>query len=324
MLCAICSAADPQADTAATDTKTTRSTKTTHKSNSAKTPKEKLAPSATELPQVTVSDQLLENAPTGAGGAPEWTRERRFSTTRVYLQQGPGEFGFEQWYRGRYYKDGTAQNKFKEELEIGLPFRLQLDLYANWTTDEHRYTVQDEVAVEVRWALADWGKLPLNPTLYGEYSFVHDDSDVVELKLLLGDNFGPRWHYGLNFSIEQQVGGAHSTELLAAQGISYTLIDQKLSVGLEMEFIHTSETGNRHDPSVEFNIGPSIQWRPTSNTHLDIVPLIGTTKDSPHAEVFLIFGIDFGPGASKSSGDGKGSVETNNPARYTPASLGGR
>jgi len=322
MLCAVCSAADSQADTATSGTKTTK-TKTTHKANSEKTAKEKLAQSSTELPQVTVSDQLLEEAPTGAYGAPEWTGDRRFSTTRVYLQQGPGEIGFEQWWRGRFYRDGTAQSKFLSEIEIGLPYRFQLDIYENWTSDEHHYATQDSVAFELRYALADWGKIPLNPTLYAEYAIGDHDPDTIEVKLLLGQDLAPRWHYGVNFSCEQEVTGGHSTELLAAQGISYTVIDQKLSVGLEMEFIHTTEHGNRHDPSVEFNIGPSIQWRPTSNTHLDIVPLFGTTQDSPRVEAFIIFGIDFGPGKSGGSGDGKSSVATDNPARYTPASLGG-
>lgn len=263
----------------------------------------------TRMPEVNVTDQLNEEAPTGAYGAPEWTGDRRFSTTRVYLQQGPGGVGLEQWWRGRFYRDGTAQNKFMEEVEIGLPCRFQLDLYENWVADEHRRTTQDEAAVELRWALADWGKIPFNPTLYAEYSFVNGDPDTVEVKLLLGQDLAPRWHWGMNFSCEQEVTGLHSTELLAAQGISYTVIDQKLSIGLEMEFIHTTEEDSRGKPRVEFNIGPSIQWRPTAWSHLDVVPLFGTTKDSPIVEAFVIFGIDFGPGKS--------------PEAYHPASLGG-
>ena len=49
-------------------------------------------------------------------------------------------------------------------------------------------------------------------------------------------------------------------------------------------------------PAVEFLIGPSIQWRPTGRTHLDLVPLFGTTHDSPVVKAFVVFGIDFGPG----------------------------
>jgi len=268
---------------------------------------------ATRLPTVNVSDQLNEEAPTGAYGAPEWTGDRRFSTTRVYLQQGPGEVGFEQWWRSRFYRDGTAESKFMSEVEIGLPYRFQLDIYENWVTDENRHSSQDSVSFELRYALADWGKIPLNPTIYAEYAVGTDpvnDPDTIEVKLLLGQDLAPRWHYGLNFSCEQQVSGAHSTELLAAQGISYTLIDQKLGVGFETEFIDTTRHGSRGNPSVEVNIGPSVQWRPTSWSHMDIVPLFGCTNDSPRIEAFVIFGLDFGPGKSSKEG-------------YVPASLNG-
>ena len=210
-------------------------------------------------------------------------------------------------------RDGTVENKFLSEVEIGLPYRFQLDIYENWVVDQDRRATQDSVSLELRYALADWGKIPLNPTLYAEYAFGTDtqtDPDTLELKLLLGEDLAPRWHYGLNFSCEQELTGPRSTELLAAQGISYTLIDQKLGVGLETEFIHTTLHGSRSDVSTEFNIGPSIQWRPTSCTHLDIVPLFGTTKESPHVEAFAIFGYDFGPGKSDKQG-------------YVPASLHG-
>jgi hypothetical protein len=46
-------------------------------------------------------------------------------------------------------------------------------------------------------------------------------------------------------------------------------------------------------PETEFLIGPSVQWRPTSRMHLDVVPLVGVTHDSPRLEAFVIFGFDF-------------------------------
>ena len=30
-----------------------------------------------------------------------------------------------------------------------------------------------------------------------------------------------------------------------------------------------------------FHIGPSAQWRPTSNTHLDLTCMWGTNRDAP-------------------------------------------
>jgi hypothetical protein len=46
---------------------------------------------------------------------------------------------------------------------------------------------------------------------------------------------------------------------------------------------------------MEVLLGPSFQWRPTPRTHLDVVPLVGLTDESPDAQVFLVFGIDLGP-----------------------------
>lgn len=305
--------AAPQADsTAAATSAKPATTKPAAKKKAAKTP------DSVEIEPITVRatfpGMLKENAPTGAAGAPDWTTARRFSTTRVYLQQADGEVGVEQWYRGRFKHNGEVQNKFLSEVEIGLPYRLQLDIYENWTVSGNRNVEQDAVALEVRYALADWGVIPLNPTLYAEYGIgtdFQDDPNVLELKLLLGEDIAPRWHWGMNFSWEQELSGSRSCELLSATGISYSLIDQVLGIGMEMEFIHTTEHGSRSHVETEFNIGPSIQWRPTPATHLDLVPLFGTTKESPHVEFFAIFGVDFG------------SIDSKQPEKYTPASLHG-
>ena len=228
---------------------------------------------------------------------PEWTTERRFPGTRVYLQQMPWEIGFEQWVRNQDFRDGTAQTRFQEEIEIGLPYRFQLDLYETWSVDHDRRTDQDEYSAELRYALADWGKIPLNPTLYLEYAEHNAAPNTLEGKLLLGTDFSPRWHWGLNLACEQELSKTENTELAASQGISYTLIDEKLSAGLEMEFYHEKSKG---DPERWwFLLGPSLQWRPTSWSHLDLAPLAGCTHDSPYIEVYLVFGIDFDTGHNK-------------------------
>lgn len=232
--------------------------------------------------------------------APEWTTARRFSTTRVYLQKAPWEVGVEQWWMGRFFRDSTALHRFQEEVEVGLPFRTQLDLYETWASDQSGHMRHKDFDAELRWAPADWGKIPLNPTLYGEWKFVDGGPDVFEIKLLLGEELAPRLHWGLNGAWEQETGGERGTELAVSQGLSYTLIDQHLGAGVEMVFRHEAANGSRSNPSMTFLIGPSVQWRPTSCSHLDIVPLIGTTHDSPSAEVYVVFGIDFGS-ASKTS-----------------------
>lgn len=266
------------------------------------------------MPPVVVEGehpQSQEESLVGPWNQPEWTQQRRFSTTRIYLQKAPWEAGFEQWWRGRFFRDSTQQHRFQEEIEVGLPFRTQLDLYETWMSDQAGHMRHTDFDVELRWALADWGKIPLNPTLYGEWKFVdkNEGPDVFEVKLLLGEDLAPRWHWGLNAAWEQEVGGSRATELAVSQGVSYSLIDQRLGAGVEMVFRHETANGSRGDPGISFLIGPSVQWRPWKNTHLDIVPLIGTTYDSPRAEIYVVFGIDFWPG------------ESGKPARYAPTSL---
>ncbi len=45
---------------------------------------------------------------------------------------------------------------------------------------------QAEFSAEVRYALPDWGKIPLNPTLYLECAHHYDDPNTLEGILLLG------------------------------------------------------------------------------------------------------------------------------------------
>ena len=265
------------------------------------------------MPPVTVNgaSELTEEMKTGAYGAPEWTQYRRFPTVRVYLQKAAWEAGVEQWWRGRFRRDGSAKHKFQEEIEIGLPYRMQFDLYENWTVDSARHVRHDSVAPELRWAPADWGKIPLNPTLYGEWTFTDKSvgPDLFEVKLLLGEEFAPRWHWGFNASWEQEVGGARATEIQLSQAVSYSLIDSKFGIGAEMVFRHESEAGLRSKPEYTFLLGPSAQWHITPQVHLDVVPLVGTTADSPRVESYVVLSVDVWPGEHGASRPG-GPVST--------------
>lgn len=265
------------------------------------------------LPVVTTFGSpsgLAEEAAADETGRPDWTSARRFGRSRIYLQQAPGEMAFEQWMRLRDFRDDTKSVRFQEEVEIGLPYRFQIDLYENWVVNERKKARQDEVAFELRWAPANWGKLPLNPTLYAEYAVVNDTADTLEMKLLLGEQLAPRLHWGANIILERELGGERETEFAVSQGFSYTLIDEVLSAGVEMEYRRSTVHGGRDNPEEQFLIGPSVQVRPSKRTHLDLVALIGTTRESPNLEAFIIFGIDFGKVVG--GGDDRG---------YSPVSL---
>jgi hypothetical protein len=255
------------------------------------------------LPEVVVSDRptdearpgwLQEEQPVGENNQPDWTTRRRFATTRIYVAS-PWQWEFEQWWKGKFPRHGKAEHLLQSEISLGLPYRFQLDLYENVEKPADAGWRHKGNQVEARWALADWGKIPLNPTLYGEWKFNSHEADAYEVKLLLGDEITTRWHWGFNAFYEQQVGGGRESELGGSLAFSYTAIDERLSLGIEMNLERASEPNLDGDPALEFLIGPSVQWRPTPRMHLDFVPLFGTTQDSPVVEAFIVFGIDFGP-----------------------------
>lgn len=256
---------------------------------------------AVQLPPVVVTGRtssLKEDAPSGAYGQPDWVKSRRFSTTRVHIQRDPWEMAVEQWWRGRFYDGGESKHRFQTEFEIGLPYRMQVDLYENFTYADGDWD-HENFAAELRWALADWDVIPLNPTLYFEYKFGGDGPDVIEPKLLLGGDFGEGWHWGLNFIYEAELSGEETREWAVATGISKTLIDEKLSVGLEAKYVYETVEGDRDNGEHKLVAGPSVQWRPTRNSHIDLVTLGGLTEDSPNAEIWFIIGFDFGGSESR-------------------------
>lgn len=257
------------------------------------------------MPTVTALDHsiLSEEQPADETGRPEWTGARRFTTTRVYIQKAPWEFGIESWWRLKHKRDGSIAHRLLEEVEIGLPGRLQLDLYNDIEGDEKGHFHYQSFNVELRWALAEWGKIWGNPTLYAEYKFADDHwgPDVYELKLLLGDQLAPRWHWGLNFVWEAEVGHDREQEFQVTAGLSYTVIDGKLGVGVEAFYDHDTVKDARGDGANIFAVGPSIQWRITKNLHMDLNCMFGTNKESERQIAYFIIGYDFGPGESKKS-----------------------
>lgn len=245
---------------------------------------------------------LAEEQATGKYGQPEWTSHRRFSNTRVYIQKDAWEMGIEEWFRVRTYDNCRVTQRFQQEFELGLPHRFQLDLYEKMihdnTTGDWK---QDEFAVELRYAFADWGKLWGNPTVYVEYAFTDVGPDKLETKLLFGDDIDG-WHWGVNLINEHELWGEEGNEWAIAGGVSRTIVDSLFSAGIEGQWTY-EESGRS-----QFLLGPSIQWLPTEHTHLDLVALVGLNDASPQMEAWLIFGFDFGSYGSKG---------------YKPTSVGG-
>lgn len=249
------------------------------------------------------------NQRVGSYNQPAWTTQRPFASTRTYvLPQGVCEF--EQWARPTWKEGDTAEWRMLEEVAIGLPHRIQLDLYERWNIepndDNDQRANHEGVQIEVRYALADWDVISLNPTLYLEWiergGPQEDKPNKWEAKLLLSDELRQNLFYATNVILEQEVAGELETEIGWNNALATPIIDGRLLGGIESEFSATTVEENRSDAEVSLTIGPSLQLRPTPRTFLDVVGLFGTTGESPVARMYIVWGIQFGARPGPSNG----------------------
>ena len=250
-----------------------------------------------ELPAITVTGErtasdLREEDRIGPYAQPRWTATRRFPSTRVYVVP-EGKVEIEYWLRPTFTREGDTEIRTLYEIEFGLPYRFQLDLYFRTDQDGDGSEILIGQQVEVRWALADWGVIPGNPTLYLEWVGLEQRPDKVEAKLLLGGELAPRWHWGSNFVAELETGGGREYEYQLTGAISYTLIDERLSLGAEMQAIFADVKDDRGDFTQTYLLGPSVQFRPMPAMTINLAPLAGFGPDAPYAQVYLNIGYEF-------------------------------
>lgn len=240
-----------------------------------------------------VSD-LREEDRIGSYQQPEWTSHRRFAETRIYVRpEGTAEF--EYWLIPEVPKGGgPTQTTAQYEFEFGLPYRFQFDLYLVSHEDGNQGPMTfDEQKFEVRWAFADWDKIWGNPTAYLEWAATNDGPDHVEAKMLFGGEVISGWHWGANLVFEHETGGLQENSHEFTGGISRTLTDKRFSVGAELKSAWVDDKTDRGSYSNELLLGPSFQFRPLPNAHIDLAPLFGCTDDSPDFKFTFVFGWEF-------------------------------
>jgi hypothetical protein len=213
---------------------------------------------------------------------PRWSATRRFPTTRVYVKPA-GQFGVEWWLETKLDLADTRQVRHRSqyELEMGLGHRLQLDLYLQTEQDGHHgpLAIAAEKA-ELRWALADWGVIPLNPTLYAEFVRQNGAPPKVELKALFGGQLAPRWHAGANVAFEHLLGADQTNEYALTTAISYSLMDSRFSLGGEIVLETVDHSGRRFTfDNWELLAGPSLAWAPVAPMHVLLVALLGNETE---------------------------------------------
>jgi hypothetical protein len=191
-------------------------------------------PPPVQLSPVTVESTLESQQLVGPYQQPRWSARGRFSSdTEVYVLP-PWDFFVDLDYTGTIPRHGQTDNVFTQEFELGLPHRFQV-AYENNFEVLGPHTQETEHTIETRYALADWGKLPLNPTLFAEYHFgvgkdYEDDGDPLpdslEFRLLFGEQFARRFEWALNLFHEQQLGGDREWETGFSQALTYSIRDE--------------------------------------------------------------------------------------------------
>jgi len=270
--------------------------------------------------QVATEEEIVvtaEEVPSAYGAPPGLSRSRFSNTTQAYVLP-PWSFFFGEVYEGQGFRHGPPDHVFNQEIEMGLPYRFGVAAEAKF----ERFNGgggAETVSLEARWALADWNKIPLNPTLFAEYKFGvgtirHEEGppppageeeeesgppkvpDAYEFRLLLAQDFGERFEWAMNWFFEKENTGDRGREWGFSQSVMTPILlpNERLKVGLEMEYKNFTVKDTRGNPENIFVIGPTIAWKPTSQTRLDISPLFGCTDDSPVVDVFVVFSWLFG------------------------------
>lgn len=275
-----------------------------------------------------------EEVPSAYGAPPALSRSRFSNLVNAYvLPEGAVYAGF--IYQGDALRYNRPDHNFTQEVEIGLPYRLGL-AFEN-SVETFRGTSQERTfSVELRYAFADWDKIPLNPTVFVECKLgighiLHDEGppermgpgeavdflnernplpDSFEVRLLLAEEFFGKLEWAFNGFFEQEAGGDRGREYGFAQSAMVPIIlpKERLKVGVEMQLTTFTDKGIRDDPSYRFIVGPTIAWKPTKNTRIDVSPLFGATHDAPRASVFAVFSMLFGPGGEKQEAEAPAST----------------
>ena len=248
-------------------------------------------------------DQFTE---LGEYAQPAWAERSRFSSTTSVYVLSPYEMFVGTIWEAIFRRHGKTLHDLTQEVDFGLPHRFEVGLENELGlvgSDAH----ETSVTAEARYAFANWNAIPLNPAISAEYIFgvgksVKDtgsDKDLrrqpnaVAVRLLLGQNFGDHFGYGLNVGLQQDVSRDSGREFEISQSVAYGAMKGKLEFGAEMRYVHNTPQRNPVDRD-EFVTGPTIGWKPTRQLRISLAPLFGCTGDSPRVESFVLVSYEFG------------------------------
>lgn len=248
---------------------------------------------STESRHITVEADEL---PSAYGAPPDLSHGRISTLTKSYVLS-PYSFELEAGFEGSVFRHGIPAQLFRQEVEMGLPARFTVGVQ-NEVEHIAGATRDSSFTLETRYALADWNKLPLNPAISAGYRFglSPTTSDSAQLALLVSHDFPHLIESALNIFVERETGGRKSTSFGFAQSIEVPVLlpEEKLEVGLEMQYRSGGETMRGDGTMKGFAIGPTLAWRPSTKARFDLSPLFGCSDHTPALQVFAIFSASLG------------------------------
>jgi hypothetical protein len=211
-----------------------------------------------------------EELPSAYGAPPDLSHGRISTLTKSYVLS-PFSIELEAGYEGSIFRHGLPAQLFRQEIEMGLPVRFtvgvqnQIEHFAGETRDR-------SFSLEARYALANWNKLLLNPAISAEYRFGLSNvaRDSGELALLISHDFPHLIEWAMNIFVDREFGGKESTNAGFAQSVEVPVLlpEEKLEVGLEMEYRSGGETIGLERKTQGLAIGPHISMAPNKGRAL--------------------------------------------------------
>jgi hypothetical protein len=236
-----------------------------------------------EEPSIVVTG---EEVPSAYGAPPGLSRSRFSNVTQAYVLP-PWSFFFGELFEGQGFRHGPPDYLFTQEIEMGLPYRFNVAAESQFERFNGGGGAQT-VSLEARWALADWNKIPLNPTLFAEYKFGvgtirHEEvppppgegggeeeeeeggppkvPDAYEVRLLLAQEFFGRVEWAMNWFFEKENTGDRGREWGFSQAAMTPILlpNERLKIGIEMEYKNVTTKDTRGDALNSFVSGPTVR-----------------------------------------------------------------
>src|SRR5438309_11754376 len=209
--------------------------------------------------QVVVQAEA-EELPSAYGAPPDLSHGRISTLTKSYVLS-PFSFELEAGYEESIFRQGLPAQLFRQEIEMGLPARFtigvqnQVEHFAGDTRDR-------SFTLEARYAPANWNKLPLNPAISAEYRFGLSNTlpDSGELALLISHDFPHLIEWAMNIFVARDFGGGQPTTGGFVQSVEVPVLlpEEKLEIGLEMQYSSSAEIIGRQGTTKGLAIGPTV------------------------------------------------------------------